>query len=105
MSTTKLSKLSLQVESTPRGLSRVERMLGSVKNIWNLGEDAYKKIWAGLSEALRKTIQSNGGDANTTVTVAMQCAGNSCEFTIRNEDKEGRKDAPVTMTFETGTTR
>lgn len=86
MSTTKLPKLSLQVVSSPRGLSRVERMLSAVKSIWNLGEDTYRRISAAVFEAVENAIRhGNKNDESKTVKIEMAHAGDHYEFTIEDE--------------------
>lgn len=75
-------------------------MLGSVKNIWNLGEDTYKRIRNAVTDAVQKAIQYNKGDESKTVTIGMRYAGSSYEFTIQNESREGGKGNCVKMTFD-----
>lgn len=100
----KLPGVSLQVTSSPRGLNRVERMLGSVKSIWNLGEDAYNRICAAVSEAVKSAIQRNKGDETKILTVGMRCAGDQCEFTVQSDDRSGGKDNCIRLTFDTRNT-
>lgn len=100
MNTVKLPKVSLQIKSSQRGLQRVENMLGSVKNIWNLGEDTYKKIRSAVTDAVKKAIQYNKGDESKIVTVGMRYAGSSYEFTVQNESKEGGKGNCVKISFD-----
>ena len=102
MNTIKLPRLSLQVASTQRGLQRVENMLGSVKSLWNLGEDTYKRIRAAVTEAVKNAMQSGSKPGeDKTITVGMHCAGDQCEFTVQDESKEGGSGNCVTMKFDT----
>ncbi len=89
MSTASLPKLSIQVPSSDRGVTRIDNLLQSIRNIWNLGEDSYNKIRSAVYEALQNAIRAKGekpGDEGT-VHVEMMRTGNSCEVIIENEEK------------------
>lgn len=89
MSTATLPKLSIQVPSSDRGITRIENLLQSIRSIWNLGEDSYNKIRSAVYETLQNAIRSKAqkpGDEGT-VHIEMVRTADSCEVIIEDEEK------------------
>jgi anti-sigma regulatory factor (Ser/Thr protein kinase) len=89
--TSKLPRLSLQVVSSMRGMQRVEQMLGSIKGIWEMGEETYKRIRTALCDALSNAIQQSKGDETKTLNVEMTHTGDHYEFVIEDENAPEKK--------------
>jgi len=80
------TKITLFVNSTLRGLQRVERFVENIKDNCNLTDEAHISMFMAINEAMNNAItHGNKNDATKQVCITAVYNKYQCKYTIEDE--------------------
>ena len=81
-----IPRITLQIQSCPESLNRVDKFLCDLKKIYDIGEEIYCNILMAVREAVTNAIKhGNKFDTEKLINIAVFQDKNLCVFSIEDE--------------------